>query len=153
MGFDVTSTGAEPIPVRATLDQFDYQGNLRFNMTTGAAQLYAKYGTGITRYQLKNMTVNGDRMFTPDSPVFKPAGNWLALGFNELLLGAGLDIAPVKVWRTWLGAKIGYTAIHHKFGFEKELAVELDPDLAKELAGTTFSVWRHQFVIQGSVSF
>jgi hypothetical protein len=156
IGFDVSATGlAEPIPVRATLDQFDYQGNLRFNVTTGSTQLYLKYGSGITRYQLKNVSVAGNLLTvaSPDSPEFKPEGRWITLGFNELVLGGGLDMSPVKVWKTWLGAKVAYSAIHHPLGFEKEAGVEFSADLARELAGQSFSVWRHQFVFMGSVGW
>jgi len=154
VGFDVTSAGGTPpIEVRATLEQFDYQGNLRFNLRTGSVQPYLKYGTGITWYQLKNVSVAGDVLLTADSPRFKPKGNWWSLGFNELLLGGGVDVSGVRLGRTWLGVKVGYTAIHHQLGFERDAAVEYSPDLAKKLAGTTFSVWRHQVLAVGTLSF
>jgi hypothetical protein len=155
IGFAISADGlSQPIPVTATLDQFDYQGNLRFNITTGSTQLYVKYGSGITRWQLKNVKVDGETLlFSPDSPTYKPKGNWFSLGFNELVLGTGVDFAPVKVWKTWLGGKVAYSAIHHGLGFEREASVELFPELATELAGKTFSVWRHQLVFLGSVSF
>lgn len=154
VGFDVTADNlAQPIPVRGTLSQFDYQGNLRFNVTTGSTQVYLKYGSGITRYQLKNVNVAGITLPTANSPKFKPSGSWLALGFNELILGAGVDVSPARVWKLWLGGKVAYTAIHHDFGFERDLGVEFSTDLARELAGQTFSVWRHQVLFVGTVGF
>jgi len=154
IGFDVSADGlAQPIPVRGTLDQFDYQGNLRFNITTGPTQLYVKYGSGITRYQLKNLRVNGDLIGVPNSPVFKPSGSWIALGFNELILGGGIDVAPIRVWKLWVGGKAGYSAIHHALGFERDAAVELSPELARLLAGQSFSVWRHEVFFLGTVGF
>jgi hypothetical protein len=154
IGFNVTAADlAQPVTVRGTLDQFDYQGNLRFNLTTGSTQVYVKYGTGYTSYEIENVRVNGEVLSVPNSPRFKPASNWLALGFNELLLGAGVDMNPVRLWKTWIGGKIAYTAAHHGLGFERDAAVEYSPELAQELAGQTFSVWRHELLFVGTVSF
>jgi hypothetical protein len=154
VGFDATGSGvSRPVEVRADLEQFDYHGNLRFNILTGRVQPYVKYGTGFTWYQLKNTSVDGEVMINSSSPKYRPKSSWRALGFNETIFGGGLDLAPVKVGRFWLGAKASYSAIHHDLGFEREAAVELSPALAIELAGQTYSVWRHELRVFGTIGF
>jgi hypothetical protein len=154
VGFDVTASGlAAPVKVRARFEQFDYHGNLRFNLLKGPVQPYVKYGSGITWYQLKGVSVDGVPMQAADSPVFRPKGRWYNFGFNELVLGGGIEVSPVKAGKTWLGLKASYSAIHHQMGFEKDAAVEYSSELAKEMAGTTYSVSRHQLRVLGTVSF
>jgi hypothetical protein len=155
VGFDIGAPGlARPIPIRGTLDQFDYQGNTRFNLVTNTRfQPYLKFGTGLTWYQLKGVSVNGVTLPTADSPRFRPKSSWRALGFNETQFGGGLDISAVRLGKSWLGVKASYTAIHHLLGFERDADVETFPELAKELAGVTNSVWRHEVRLFGTVAF
>jgi len=154
VGFDVTASGlSKPVEVRARFEQFDYHGNLRFNLLTGQVQPYVKYGSGITWYQLTGVSVDGVPMITADSPVFRPKGRWYNFGFNELVVGGGIDVSRFTAGKTWLGLKVSYSAIHHQMGFEKDAAVELSSELAKVLAGTTYSVWRHQLRVLGTLSF
>lgn len=63
-----------------------------------------------------------------------------------------MDARGIRLGRTWLAVKVGCTAVHHQLGFERDAAVEYSPDLAKELAGTTFSV-AAQVLMVGTVSF
>ncbi|MEZ5317129.1 MAG: hypothetical protein R2752_06975 [Vicinamibacterales bacterium] len=154
IGVDFHNTASSrPIEVRARLDQFDYHGDSRFNLATGRFKPFVKYGGGITWYRLRNMTVDGQRLIAADSPRFRPKGTWYTLGFNELLLGGGLDVEGLHLRKVTFGFKTSYTAIFHKLGFEKEAAVELSQQLAQDLAGQVFSIWRHQFRIMGTVSF
>ncbi len=153
VGFDVTADGvASPIEVRGDFRQFEYHGALRYNLKTGNFKPYLKYGSGITWYRLKNVSVNDIRLPDPDSPRIKPAGSWLSLGFNELVLGGGIDWSG-KVGPTWLGTHLGYSFIHHPLGIEREAAVENIDALATELAGRTFSVSRHQIRATVTVGF
>jgi hypothetical protein len=155
VGFDIGGPGmSEPIRIRGTLDQFDYHGNTRFNLVVGSRfQPYVKLGAGYTSYQLKGVSVNGITLPTPDSPRFKPEGNWRSLGFNETQVGGGIDISGVALRRARLGLKASYTGIYHPIGFERAADVETFPELAKELAGAINSVWRHELRFLGSVSF
>jgi hypothetical protein len=154
VGFDIDAPDlARPIQIRGTLDQFDYHGNTRFNLTTGRFQPYLKFGTGFTSYGLKGVSVDGQRMVTADSPRFRPRGGWRVLFFNETILGGGLDIGSVKLWKAKFGGKASYTAIHHDLGFERDADVEDSPVLAKQLAGTVQSTWRHELRLFGSFSF
>jgi hypothetical protein len=154
VGFDVTSPElAQPVEVRSRLEQFDFHGNLRFNLMTGSFQPYVRYGTGLTWYQLKNVSVDGDVLTVPDSPKFQPKGSWLFLGFNETILGGGVDLSPMRLGRIRLGLKASYSAIHHPLGFEQEAAVESSAVLAQQLAGQIYSVWRHEMMFTGTISF
>jgi hypothetical protein len=155
VGFDIGAPGlATPIPIRGTLDQFDYQGNTRFNLVTGRRfQPYLKFGAGMTWYQLKGVSVNGITLPTPDSPQFKPEGNWWSFGFNETQFGGGLDLSGMTLGKARFGAKVSYTGIYHPIGFERDADVEDFPELAKQLAGVIDSVWRHEIRIFGSIAF
>lgn len=153
VGFDAVAPGVRPVAVRADLEHYDYHGNLRFNILTGAVQPYVKYGNGLTWYRLKNTAVDGEQMIAASSPRFRPRGSWRALGFNETVFGGGVDVAPMKLGRVWLGVKAGYGLVHHDLGFEREAGVELSPELAVELAGRTYSVWRHEIRVFGTIGF
>jgi hypothetical protein len=154
VGFDVlAASGGPPIAVRGLFDQFDYHGNLRFNLLTGSVRPYVKYGSGITWYQLRNVRVNGEELSNPSSPTFRPEGSWYNFFFNELILGGGVDLTATKVGKVWLGGKASYTAIHHNIGFEREFAAELDPEWVKLVAGRTYAVWRHQLRVLGTIGF
>ena len=154
VGFDIDSPQlTAPIRTRADLSQFEFQGTLRYNLATGPVQPYVKLGSGITWYRLRDARVNDVPLLVPDSPRYQPSGAWYALGFNETVLGGGLDWHRLRLGRTWLGLKVSYTAIHHDIGFERNAAVELLPELAKALAGTTYGVWRHQVRVVGSLGF
>jgi hypothetical protein len=120
---------------------------------TGSFQPYVRYGTGLTRYQLKNVSVDGVVLTVPDSPKFQPEGSWLFFGFNESIWGGGVDVSPIRLGRIWLGLKASYSAISHPLGFEQEAAVETSAVLATQLAGQTYSVWRHEMMFTGSISF
>lgn len=153
VGFDVTAAGStRPVEVRGNFQHFEYHGALRFNLRTGNFKPYLKYGSGLTWYRLKNVRVNDFLLPDPNSPRIKPHGSWLSLGFNELVLGGGLDFSK-RVGRTWLGAHLGYSFIHHPIGFERDAAVENIDQLATELAGKVFSLTRHQLQARVSVGF
>jgi len=154
VGFDISGAGlAKPIEIRGTLDQFDYHGNTRFNLTTGRIQPYLKLGTGYTTYQLKGVSVDGLQIPTADSPTFKPTSSWRSLGFNETIFGGGVDMLGMRAGKAKLGFKASYTVVHHALGFERDAAVELSPTLAKDLAGKIQSIWRHEFRFLGSITF
>jgi hypothetical protein len=154
VGFDVAAEQLdEPLRARGRLDQIDYQGALRFNLLTGSVQPYVKYGHGLTSYRLKDVNVNGVFLSEPDSPRFRPTTAWWNLGFNETILGGGVDWSRVRIGRFWLGAKASYTWIHHDIGFEREAAVETFPQLATLLAGTKFTMWRQQLRTVVTVGF
>jgi len=143
VGFDFTSTGP-PVEVRGDFSQFEYLGTLRFNLKTGSFQPYLIYGTGITGYQLKNVTVNDELIDNPTSPKFRPAGRWWNLGFNETAVGGGVDWHDIRVKRVWIGAKVNWTWMYHNIGFERLAAVEDFPFIGTIVAGTKFSIWRQQ---------
>jgi hypothetical protein len=154
VGFDVSGPGVPAaVPVRGRFRQYDYNGSLRFNLLTGSVMPYLKYGSGMTWYRLTDVSVDGTRMIASSSPTFKPGGNWYSLGFNELVLGGGVDVVRLKVGRVWIGGKAGYTAIHHALGFERDAAVELSRELAVALAGQTYSVWRQDVRMLVSIGF
>ena len=133
VGFDIGGPGlAQPIQIRGTLDQFDYHGNTRLNLITRTRfQPYLKFGAGLTSYQLKGVSVAGVPLPTPDSPRFKPKGNWWSFGFNETQFGGGLDMGGRSLGMAQFGAKASYTAIHHKLGFERQADVESSTVLAQ----------------------
>jgi hypothetical protein len=155
VGFDIGAPGlARPVEIRGTLDQFDYHGNTRFNLVTGRRyQPYLKLGTGYTSYGLEGVTVDGQPMINANSPRFKPSGDWYAFGFNEFIVGGGLDIAGISLRKANLGVKTSYTAINHALGFERDADVEDSPTLAKQLAGRIQSVWRHELRFFASLTF
>jgi hypothetical protein len=154
VGFDITGSNMpEPIATRADFYQFEFHGAARFNLRTGAFQPYVKYGHGLTWYQLQNTTVNGVPLQTPNSPKFKPDGHWWDFGFNETILGGGVDWSNIRVGNAWIGAKASYTWIYHKLGFERLADVEEFPFIATAVAGQQYSVWRQQVRLLLTVGF
>jgi hypothetical protein len=154
IGFDARPDGGgSPVEVRGRFEQFDFHGNLRFNLLTGGIQPYVKYGSGITWYKLTDVRVAGQLLGNPTSPTFRPSASWRHLFFNETILGGGLDISRFRFGKIFLGGKVSYTAIHHDIGFEKDFAVEYSPEFAKLVAGQTYSVWRQQLRFMGTVGF
>jgi len=139
--------------VRGDLVQDEYHGVLRFNLMTGSFQPYVKYGHGLTYYRLKNVNVNGELLAQPTSPKFRPKGSWIDLGFNEVVLGGGVDWNSIRVGKLWLGAKASYSAMYHNIGFERQAAVEDFPFIATIVAGTRYSIWRHQMRFLLNVSW
>jgi hypothetical protein len=145
VGFDfIFLPSNERAKVRGDFHQDEYHGALRFNLMTGSFQPYVKYGHGLTYYRLKNVNVNGKLISQPTSPKFRPAVRWLDLGFNETILGGGVDWSDIRVGRIWIGAKASYTFMHHNIGFERLAAVEDFPFLGTIVAGTKYSIWRQQ---------
>jgi len=130
--------------VRGDLVQDEYQGSLRFNLMTGSFQPYVTYGHGLTYYRLKNVNVNGKLLSQPTSPKFRPAGRWLDLGFNETVLGAGIDWNEIRLGKLWIGGKVSYNWMYHNIGFERLAAVEDFPFIGTIVAGTKYSIWRQQ---------
>ena len=153
VGFDWVTPEGPPVEVRGDFEQFEYHGALRFNLKTGSFQPYVKYGHGITWYQLKNVRVNEYYLSQPTSPKFRPHGNWWDLGFNETILGGGVDWSNVRLGKTWLGFKASYTWIRHNIGFEKTADVEEFPAIAKAVAGTKYSLWRQQIRLLWTIGF
>ncbi len=98
VGFDFTSPQmAEPIRTRGNFEQFEYHGAFRFNLMTGAIQPYVKYGHGITWYRLEDVSVDGVPLSDPTSPKFRPAGSWQNFGFNEMIVGGGVDWSQLRI--------------------------------------------------------
>ena len=153
VGFDFTAPGIPPIETRGDFYQFEFHGALRFNLRTGSFQPYVKYGHGITWYQLQNVSVDGVPISDPTSPKFRPEGNWWDFGFNETILGGGVDWSNLRVGKTWIGVKASYTWISHKLGWERQAAVEEFPFIATVVAGEQGSVWRQQVRLLFTVGF
>lgn len=142
--FSIFLPSNERAKVRGDFHQDEYHGALRFNLMTGSFQPYVKYGHGLTYYRLKNVNVNGKLISQPTSPKFRPAGRWLDFGFNETILGGGVDWSDIRVGKIWIGAKASYTFMHHNIGFERLAAVEDFPFIGTIVAGTKYSIWRQQ---------
>jgi hypothetical protein len=154
VGFDLIYKPSDNrLKVRGDFEQFEYHGSLRFNFMTGPFQPYATYGHGITWYRLRNVSIDDVLISQPTSPKFRPGGRWWNLGFNETVLGAGVDWSRVKVGKLWIGGKASYTWMYHNIGFERLADVEDFPFIATIVAGTKYSIWRQQARFYFTVSY
>jgi hypothetical protein len=154
IGWDFLASGVSgPIEVRGDLDLWEYQGAFRYNLSRSAFQPFVKVGYGLTWYRIEGVSVAGIPLPTPDSPWVRKPGFWENLWPNTLLLGGGIDWTGIRIRSAGVGVKAGYTLSRHGIGFERDAAVEVAPDLAKELAGQSFSTWRQEFTFQLTVSF
>jgi hypothetical protein len=154
LGWNILASGVSgPIEVRGDLNLWEYQGTFRFNLSRSAFKPYVKLGYGLTWYRIEDVMFEDIPLPTPDSPWVRKPSFWKNLWPNTLVLGGGIDWTGVRIGGASAGLKGGYTLSHHGIGFERDAAVELAPDLAKELAGQTFNTWRQEFTFQAVVSF
>jgi len=153
-GWDIAASGVPGgIPIRGTLNLWEYHGVFRYNLSRSAFRPYLKLGYGLTWYRIENVSVAGDVLETPDSPWVRKPGFWHDLWPNTLVTGAGIDWTGVRFGSASAGFKIGYTLAHHRIGFEQDAAVELGGELAKKLAGQRFYTWRQELTLQATLSF
>ncbi len=86
----------------ADLDLWEYAGSIRYNLSTGRWQPFAKGGYGWSWTRVENAQANGVPLQQADS-------DWISPGFwpNTWHLGAGIELAPWKrVGRFPCGAEI-----------------------------------------------
>jgi hypothetical protein len=121
MNYSLIFNNIPDFNIRTELNVWQYEGSLRFNISTSAAQPYLRLGYGYTWYRLENTTANDESFLEPRSNWFnKPftTGNYFpntfigGLGFEWIFIKSmgklpkGIDISA-KLEYTWKWHKLG----------------------------------------------
>ena len=90
-GWNVQFTNIPAYEYAADLNLWEYAGSIRYNLTTGRWQTFAKAGYGWTWTRVENAQANG-------VPLTPANSDWIAPTFwpNTWHLGAGMEFAPWK---------------------------------------------------------
>ncbi|UCF64514.1 MAG: hypothetical protein JSW33_01410 [bacterium] len=116
--------------IRTQLNMWQYEGSIRFNVSTRAVQPYLRVGYGYTWYRLENTTANEGSFIESRSNWFnKPftSGNYFP---NTFVAGLGLEWIFIKSMGKLpkgidISAKLEYTWKWHKLGLKvSEFAIE-----------------------------
>jgi hypothetical protein len=109
------------IPVRGTLNFWEYVGSLRYNLAVESVQPFVKLGYGLSWYRLEEVTFDGNQLGAGEGDwVRKPAlfDNLLP---NTWHLGAGLEYLPVSSVGGLDFAVKADAAVHtHNLGIQPE---------------------------------
>jgi len=130
MKYSVLFNNIPDFYIRTELNMWQYEGSIRFNVSTRAVQPYLRVGYGYTWYRLENTTANETSFIESRSNWFnKPftSGNYFP---NTFVGGLGLEWIFIKSMGKLpkgidISAKLEYTWKWHKLGLKvSEFAIE-----------------------------
>lgn len=115
----------EPFKIRTTLNLWEYNGSLRYNLKTGKVQPYVKAGYGWTWFRVENLSAE-DQLLTQSNscwvrrPSLSKIKNLLP---NSWHYGFGIEVLPIRTLNGLdVGLKLEYLKNHSSFGLDMELA-------------------------------
>ncbi len=142
LGFDaVQSQPPVSVPVRGTLDMWEWAGSIRFNVLTGRIQPFVKVGYGLSWYRLENVTTSGQPLTASDSdwirkPSLVPVANLFPNAWHYGLGAEFILIAPdAPLTGVGLSLKVDYSVFHHSLGLSfrdvNQSNLEADPSIQR----------------------
>ncbi len=97
MEFDITENDVPaPVPVKGSLDFWEYVGSIRYNLAVNSFQPFIKGGYGLSWYQLQDVTFDGNQLGAGEGDYVRKPSLFHNLLPNTWHLGAGAEYVPVR---------------------------------------------------------
>ena len=134
------STVPGRLPLRATLDMWEYTGSLRYNIALGGLQPFVKAGYGRSWYRVTNARFNGQLLGDGTSRWVGRASLFRNLLPNTWHVGAGLEFIPLRgVGQLDWGLRGDLTIYSHNLGLKNEEGSFVVAQDARVTASTSLS--------------